>query len=77
LSEQARGDDLSLVDGLALISIRTDVNRVFLAIQLAHEAGLTMLHARADRDSIGSRLEHVRGADLDAAIATGATVADD
>ncbi len=77
LSKQPRGHDLCLVHGLAPITIWTHVNRVFLAIELAHEARLEVLDARADRDPIWPRLEYVRGANLDAAVATRATLSND
>jgi len=63
-------------DPLAL-AIRRDIDRIRLAIELAQEAGLAVLHTRENRQAGLPGINHVGRTDFDACPAIGTAVRDD
>ena len=66
LAKVARGDDLVSGHGDTTVAIGCDIDRVRTAMELAHEAGLAILHPRQDRRTGLPGIEHVGRADRDA-----------
>lgn len=64
--------ELCLVDGNVAGCERMHVHGIGRAIQLAHEARLTLVGARDDGNAPLHRIEDVGGADIDATVTRGA-----
>src|SRR5438034_3530624 len=77
LAKVTRRDDLVSGHGDATVAIRCDIDRIRTTMELAHEAGLTVLHPRQNRRTGLPGIEHVGRTDRDAVAAIRTAVRDD